>query len=485
MAEIPRRVGRQFLPSGRTEGVPIPQDIADTGAGIEAQGLGQLGAGVTNLGQAIGEIQEREKRAEDALAADSISNIALNAKDNIALAKQENPDPKSWPQLENEIWSGALEAASQQQFNDKDLGERVFLELRAERQHSGNITALEAAKRSADIAVTASRDTLIKNIARGEDVSSSTVIHQEALKNSLGDDKLVDIEMAETIREGEKQRVSVLNKERRFDEAKDLVLESTAFEADEANAILKLIESTEEHFKAETINLNREADLKVNEDFVSRIAEHNLLPDDVATSRLPEGKIDAIETDKLTKQSWLSFVDASNEPPPAATSPGGHNTATEIVFSFPRKISKETAYSRLLTLRYISRDITDSDFKWAIERIENPYPRSVSTDIESVTKSNTDSILNSGFFDRLITTDAERKKARDVNSELISWVERETEQGKAPTRQQMYNKSAELRSQSPQNIQQPVIINTQEEYDNLPSGTEFIDPKDGKPYRKQ
>lgn len=60
MANIPRQVARNIIPSGRTGGVPIPSDIADTGAGIEAQGLGALGAGVSNLGQAMFQIEQAE-----------------------------------------------------------------------------------------------------------------------------------------------------------------------------------------------------------------------------------------------------------------------------------------------------------------------------------------------------------------------------------------------------------------------------------------
>ena len=60
MPPIPKQISRQVLPSGRVGDVPIPSDIADTGAGIEAQGLGALGAGVSNLAQAMFKIEEVE-----------------------------------------------------------------------------------------------------------------------------------------------------------------------------------------------------------------------------------------------------------------------------------------------------------------------------------------------------------------------------------------------------------------------------------------
>ena len=55
MAKIPTRVS-QVIPSGRVAGAVIPFDIADTGQGIEAQGLAGLGRGVGDLGISLGRI---------------------------------------------------------------------------------------------------------------------------------------------------------------------------------------------------------------------------------------------------------------------------------------------------------------------------------------------------------------------------------------------------------------------------------------------
>ncbi len=64
MADIPTRV-RQVTPSGRVAGAVIPFDIADTGQGIEAQGLAGLGRGLDFLGESAFKIAQQAKKVDD------------------------------------------------------------------------------------------------------------------------------------------------------------------------------------------------------------------------------------------------------------------------------------------------------------------------------------------------------------------------------------------------------------------------------------
>ena len=65
MTTIPKQISRKVIPSGRVGAVPIPTDIADTGAGIEAQGLGALGGGISNLSQSMSKIKVQQNKIED------------------------------------------------------------------------------------------------------------------------------------------------------------------------------------------------------------------------------------------------------------------------------------------------------------------------------------------------------------------------------------------------------------------------------------
>ncbi|KKK93435.1 hypothetical protein LCGC14_2692930, partial [marine sediment metagenome] len=73
---------RRTTPSGRVGGVQIPSDIADTGQGIEAQGLSILGRSIGDIGNLIFELSERERKADDLLASDNAGIARQSAADN-------------------------------------------------------------------------------------------------------------------------------------------------------------------------------------------------------------------------------------------------------------------------------------------------------------------------------------------------------------------------------------------------------------------
>ncbi len=453
MAKIPRQVSRQITPSGRTGGVITPSDIADTGAGVEARGLGALGGGISDISQAFSQIKVRENQADDLLASDNITNAIKNTNNRIGLAKKQSPDPKTWAKIVEDEWDATSETIKQFSFNDPDEQDRALIRFRAEQEFSTGTNAIQIADRTTKIAVTATGATLVSAISLGEDTAAEELAHKEALKNKLGDDDLVNIAMKDALSEGEKQRVSVLTQQGQYNEAKELVLASKAFNATEANATIQRIDNTERHVKRKTLDLNFEADMAVNDNFVELIANKSLLPDEIAGSRLPDG----IEFDKLTKDVWQLFASGSNDPAPKITTPDGYATASDIVLNFPREISREAAYSRLLNARYIEKEITDAAFTWAINHISNPYPRHVGTDIESVTQNNSEVIAKGGFLFGLITSEKEKARAVEVNTELIRWVDSQIADKKEPTRDQMYQKSAEIRAGDAQlEISEPV-----------------------------
>ncbi len=68
MTDIPRNIGRQALPSGRTGGVAAPLSIGDTGQGVIGRGLAALGGGITDLGQALSQIEQAEGTSQASTA---------------------------------------------------------------------------------------------------------------------------------------------------------------------------------------------------------------------------------------------------------------------------------------------------------------------------------------------------------------------------------------------------------------------------------
>lgn len=232
----------------------------------------------------------------------------------------------------------------------------------------------------------------------------------------------------------------------KFDEARELVQSSGAvFTSEETLAELRSIEMMKRFTASKTKDLAAVRNLAINEDFLPQIIDKTLTPDDIQISRLP----DKAGFGELSKNDWMFFADASYGPPPESTTPAGLNGALKTVIDFgKRRIAKESAYKELLTLRYSDKSITDTDFNSAVKRIQNPYPPQVTADIDAITQDNIKSIEGRGFLGGFIVTDKEEAKARDVNSDLLQWIDSQIEAGKEPTRQDMYQKSAELIAQT-------------------------------------
>ena len=246
-----------------------------------------------------------------------------------------------------------------------------------------------------------------------------------------------------------KSQASILYNAGEYQEARDLVAESP-LQTLEKESLLNTINLIEERNERKTKDLNYQKDLAVNEEFVDLVMAKDLKPDTVKESRLDEKTSGFFGSVGLSQKSWLQYASDSYKDPPTKTSPSGFTKASDVVLDYAGfGIDKEIAYKRLLDSRHINREITDTDFTWAINHIRKPYTPKMANDIKLAIKGNDDAILRGWIFDKLMTTDKEKEKARSVNSELIKWIDSEIEQKREPTSEQMYQKSAQLRAQSP------------------------------------
>jgi hypothetical protein len=91
MTRIPTHT-RQVTPSGAVSGAVIPQSIASTGQGIEAQGLAALGQGIGSLTDAIQQIELANGASEAATAATQAESQMREFKAGLAF----NNDPKTY-----------------------------------------------------------------------------------------------------------------------------------------------------------------------------------------------------------------------------------------------------------------------------------------------------------------------------------------------------------------------------------------------------
>lgn len=141
------------------------------------------------------------------------------------------------------------------------------------------------------------------------------------------------------------------------------------------------------------------------------------------------------------EDKWKQYVTGSYKDAPTVTTPQGFKDSTGAVFDIIRlETSSKEAYDELLTLRFIEHSITDEQYQWGLDKIENPYPKDIMEDLQSTMNS------NDTEFNRFFKRDAQRNT--DVNLALISWVDGLIEKDAVPAfdfKKKMFAMSSQFR----------------------------------------
>ena len=144
---------------------------------------------------------------------------------------------------------------------------------------------------------------------------------------------------------------------------------------------------------------------------------------------------------KDDKEKWYEYIKGSYKNPPTENTPDGHMVSVGVVFdTMTLQQSPTEAYDALLDARFNQGSITDDQFSWAVNKIENPYPEHLVGDIKSVLNSNLED------FNRFFSFDNERNKA--VNEQLLAWVDKLIAEDKVPLfdfKKKMYAQSSQFR----------------------------------------
>ncbi len=256
------------------------------------------------------------------------------------------------------------------------------------------------------------------------------------------------------------KKQGVAGEPEKFNEATELIQSTNIFTSQESLAELRSVDMLRDFTIRKTQDLKAVRNLQINEDFVSKVLGSNLLPDEIQSSTLPD-KTGITEGNVLSKKDWMEFAAASYDPaPPESTFDGIGDVLAAVIDFSQLRLSREGAYKEILNLRYIDRAITDARFQWAANKINNPYPRQVIADIQAVTENNNTAFKNKGF--NAFFPKKDKGKAKDVNVELIAWIDSQLEKDKEPTREEMNQKAAELRAQTPSRIVEEVEENIPE-----------------------
>ncbi len=141
---------------------------------------------------------------------------------------------------------------------------------------------------------------------------------------------------------------------------------------------------------------------------------------------------------KADKELWKGYIKGSYKDPPKNNTPVGFNVAFNAIYDTATlQISPKEAYDVLLEARFNKQSITNEQYEWGVDKINNPYPKDTMEDINLTVKSNLED------FNRTTKFDNDRNKK--VNESLIAWVDAQIKKDKIPTKKEMYAMSSQFR----------------------------------------
>lgn len=172
---------------------------------------------------------------------------------------------------------------------------------------------------------------------------------------------------------------------------------------------------------------------------LTTIETYRELSDPIVKSDLTYDDIDQSSLLKADKQKWFKYIKGSYKDAPEGNTPDGHTASFAAVYDAATlQLSPKEAYDNLLELRFVKKSITDDQFKWGVDKIENPYPAYMIENINSTMKANLEEFNRTFNF-------SDNKRNKKVNESLQAWIDNEIKEGRSPTKKEMYGMSSQYR----------------------------------------
>lgn len=411
--------------SGRGPGVRAAMDVRTGGV--------QTAQAISGLGAAIQQEAVKYDLLEAATQLDTAKRLSREEINRLSLSFEGNLDPAtyhkeyeksvktiqgftpknpmgarafgSWVNDRTPIWAEGVEDSRRARVED-NFRAGIF-ELKAEAEKTGDLSKLKQQLAIGKRLGILSAEETAKETASAEEAAAAGAI--ENIKPLL----IAAIEKTGDKEDGYKA-LDVATKQL----AKDGIL--TEPEAAEAN---KTLGDWMDNYVAGRIKAakdNRVAQTRQTyQDFSKSILEGKLTYDEVERSVLL----------KADKGKWLGdddnkgYIKGSYKDAPRENTPEGHRVSFNAVYNVATlQLSPKEGYDALLNARFNDRSITDEQFRWALDKIENPYPQHILEDLGAVLKSNLEN------YNRLFKFDNNRNKK--VNESLIGWVDELIKQDK-------------------------------------------------------
>jgi len=443
---------RRRLPSTNVGAAPLDPSAANQAGTAVGAGLASIGKGLGDIGQALAEIEAKKRELRDnAAIAD-----AVHAENDFTLNKERELEARVYTDPQQADEDRQLAASELQQLRDSqkdNMSQEAYANYlnRSKLKEASRLRRLEGIIWRKEVtlgqskAAIALRDAHILEMSGNESAAQESI---EAIK--AGYEQYFPPgafeEMVESSKIAALKTLGTQNGDMEaFEKAKEIVRSSTAISAEEALAELQRIDKLKEYTQNKASSAKKVRNLAIDEDFLGKIITSDLRQDEIEQSRLDESTKGMKGFQQLSKEQWTLYAEDSYKTPPETTTPEGLDVVISTITDYGKNVvDKEGAYRQLLDARYVDRALTQQEFEWAIEKIQNQYPRAVINDIETIAETNLKTVAKGWPWG---THKSEREEAKKVNLELLYWIDGQIAKDKVPTREEMNEISAQLIAQ--------------------------------------
>ncbi len=414
-----------------------------------------------NVTKVMAELAKRRQEAQDSLAATKASKLRTQMELEMQQAMLNEPDPDKWEGTRAKISAKYGAEYAGLSFSDKTIKAKQDIEQKAANNEMRMRVGLAATNQDIKNDIVESGGNLIDLYANDDGSLGDADKIEKALEAyetaQLRDTtpKIAKLRVEETLKEARKARAEIA-----IENIKPDIVAAIAETDDSADGYKTLDEEIAQLVKdgiltkPESVEANKKLGDWIDNYVSGRIkaAKNKDALDTMESYRefskpIINGEMTFDDTGNFREtrrpgeqvsdaERWRKYIKGSYKDPPTKSSPEGHTVSFAAVFDVATlQLSPKEGYDVLLEARFVDGAITNEQFEWAVDKIENPYPKHVFEDLNATLKSNLED------FNRLFSADNERNKK--VNEALISWVD---EQEKVPSKKEMFAMSSAFRA---------------------------------------
>ena len=220
---------------------------------------------------------------------------------------------------------------------------------------------------------------------------------------------------------------------------KDISSTTKPYDASEIAELKKAYEQQIKQIEQTAAQKRREETNKFYNESIPKLQNNLITADEIENSNMAE----------QDKENWGTFLKNSYEEPTQTSATASYDKLTEVVMAYSRKtITKKEAIDRLMIERYGNNTASEDDFKWAMNKLENPYPKHLVSRIEGMLSATKEQGYEGWpWGKRSSELQKSQEHSRDIlqqniTEDLFSWID---SQDKEPSAKEIYKHLSEFK----------------------------------------